>query len=130
MNQRKGENTMSKKIYVKPSKSQSKFAFFVGIGFCLIGVFAVIPMFKLFGVVWTLVAAWITYTAWKSGFTDDSVPTRVIEIEDTNDTVFNGQQTSFYSVEERLKSLQNLYEQRLITKEEYDQKKQEILKDL
>ena len=121
---------MSKKIYVKPSKSQSKFAFFVGIGFCLIGVFVVIPIFKLFGVVWTLIAGWITYTAWQGGFTDNNVSTRVIEIEDTNDTVFNGHQTSFYSVEERLKSLQNLYEQRLITKEEYDQKKQEILKKL
>ncbi len=120
---------MSKKIYVKPSKSQSKFAFFVGIGFCLIGLFVVIPMFKLFGVVWTLIAGWITYTAWQGGFTDNDVPTRVIEIEDTNDTIQNYKNSSF-NVEERLKSVQNLYEQRLITKEEYDQKKQEILKDL
>ena len=33
-------------------------------------------------------------------------------------------------VESRLKSLQSLYEQGLITKEEYEDKKQEILKDL
>lgn len=121
---------MSKKIYVKPSKSQSKFAFFVGIGFCLIGLFVAIPIFKLFGVLWTLVAVGITYSSWKSGFTDNGAPTRVIEIEDTNDTIQNHQNYSFNNVEERLKSLQNLYEQRLITKEEYDQKKQEILKDL
>lgn len=130
MNQKKGENTMSKKIYVKPSKSQSKFAFFVGIGFCLIGLFLVIPTFGLFGVVWTMIAGWITYSAWKGGFTKDSMPTRVIEIEDTDDTIQRKQAYSSNSVEERLKSLQNLYEQRLITKEEYDQKKQEILKDL
>ena len=33
-------------------------------------------------------------------------------------------------IEERLRALQNLYDQRLITKEEYDEKKQEILKEL
>lgn len=130
MNQEKGDNTMSKKIYVKPSKSNSKFAFFVGLGFCLFGIFVAIPIFKLFGVVWTLVAVGITYSHWKNAFTDSGQPTRVIEIEDTNSMVQSQQNFSFHSVEERLKSLQNLYEQRLITKEEYDQKKQEILKEL
>ena len=34
------------------------------------------------------------------------------------------------SPEERLQKLRSLYEQRLITKEEYEQKRAEILKDL
>ena len=121
---------MSKKIYVKPSKSNSKFAFFVGVGMCLFGIFVAIPIFKLFGVLWTLVLVGITYSHWKNAFTDSGEPTKVIEIEDKVDMMQNGQNGSFNNVEERLKSLQNLYEQRLITKEEYDQKKQEILKDL
>ena len=33
-------------------------------------------------------------------------------------------------IENRLKSLQSLYDQRLITKEEYEEKKHEILKEL
>lgn len=121
---------MSKKIYVKPSKSNSKFAFFVGVGMCLFGIFVAIPIFKLFGVLWTLVLVGITYSHWKNAFTDSGEPTKVIEIEDKVDMMKNGQNGSFHNVEERLKSLQNLYEQRLITKEEYDQKKQEILKEL
>ena len=52
----------------------------------------------------------------------------MIEIEDKEDMMKN--ERTYCNVEERLKSLQNLYEQRLITKEEYDQKKQGILKDL
>ena len=130
MNQEKGDNTMPKKIYVKPSKSNSKFAFFVGVGMCLFGIFVAIPIFKLFGVLWTLVLVGITYSHWKNAFTDSGEPTKVIEIEDKVDMMQSQQNGSFNNVEERLKSLQNLYEQRLITKEEYDQKKQEILKDL
>ena len=34
------------------------------------------------------------------------------------------------NVEERMKQLRSLYDQRLITQEEYEQKRQEILKDL
>jgi len=33
-------------------------------------------------------------------------------------------------VEERMKQLRSLYDQRLITQEEYEQKRQEILKEL
>lgn len=44
---------MSKKIYVRPGKGQSKIGFAVGIVFCLIGVFVVIPTFGLFDIIWT-----------------------------------------------------------------------------
>ena len=120
---------MSKKIYVKPSKSQSKIGFFAGIIFCLLGIFLVIPTFGVFGIAWTLIAVLITYSAWRGGFSEQGVAHRVIEIEDTDDTSKSCSNTK-KTVEERLKSLQNLYEQRFITKEEYEQKKKEILKDL
>lgn len=126
---KKGENTMSKKIYVKPSKSQSKIGFVAGLIFCLLGIVLVIPTFGLFGICWTLIAVLITYNAWRSGFSEKGVPHSVIEIEDTDDTIKNHSNTK-ETVEERLKSLQSLYDQRFITKEEYEQKKQEILKDL
>ena len=120
---------MSKKIYVKPSKSQSKIGFFAGLIFCLIGVFLVIPTFGIFGIFWTLIAVLITYSAWRGGFSEKGVAHSVIEIEDTDDTAQNRSNTK-ETVEERLKSLRSLYDQQFVTKEEYEQKKKEILKDL
>ncbi len=111
---------MSKKIHIRPSKTQSKGGFIVGIMFCLIGLFFVVPTFGPFGLVWTAVAGWITYVNWRNGFTDKGIADRVIEIENEDEE----------NMEERLRSLQSLYDQRLITKEEYEEKKQEILKEL
>lgn len=110
---------MSKKIHVRPSGAQSKVGFAVGIIFCLIGLFVAIPTFGVFGVFWTAIAGWITYVNWRNGFSNEKIDSHVIEIEDTNP-----------DIENRLRSLQSLYDQRLITKEEYEEKKQEILKDL
>ena len=74
---------------------------------------------------------------------------RVIEIEDNGEDVTvtshtgfgvhsykvegdndGTQKTESENVEERLKKLTNLYVQSLITREEYEQKKKEILNDL
>ena len=136
---------MSKKIHVRPSGEQSKVGFAVGIIFCLLGVFIAIPIFGPFGILWTVIAGIITYTHWRNGFTDKKIASRVIEIEDTGDgdvtvtshqgfgTTYTVHETEDHrgnSVESRLKSLQSLYDQRLITREEYEEKKQEILKEL
>ncbi|MBR6642437.1 MAG: SHOCT domain-containing protein [Lachnospiraceae bacterium] len=141
---------MSKKIHVRPSGTQSKLGFVVGIAFCLIGLFVAIPMFGPFGIVWTAIAGFITYSNWRNGYTDRKIDTHVIEIEDTDPenvtvTSHRGFGTSYSvsgternsagygsgsDIENRLKSLQSLYDQRLITREEYEEKKQEILKEL
>lgn len=139
---------MSKKIHVRPSGEQSKLGFGVGIAFCLIGLFVAIPIFGPFGILWTAVAGYITYSHWRNGFTDRKIDTHVIEIEDSDPenvtvTSHRGFGTSYSvsglegnqdfsgnDIENRLKSLQSLYDQRLITKEEYEEKKQEILKEL
>ena len=112
---------MSKKIHVRPSGEQSKVGFAVGIIFCLIGLFIAIPVFGPFGILWTAVAGFITYSHWRNGFTDKKIDTHVIEIENSDPDD---------DIENRLKSLQSLYDQRLITREEYEEKKQEILKEL
>jgi len=140
---------MAKKIHVRPGKSQSKIGFIAGIIFCLVGVFVVIPTFGLFGIVWTLFAGLIAYSHYRNGFTDKPIDTKVIEIdeagEDVTVTTHTGLGRHSYnidgesvgeaeeekeSVEERLKQLTNLYVQSLITREEYEQKKKEILDDL
>ena len=46
---------MSKNIRVKPGKTQSAMGFAVGIVFCLIGLFLVIPQFGAFGIFWTTI---------------------------------------------------------------------------
>lgn len=141
---------MSKKIHVRPSGAQSKAGFVVGVIFCLIGLFFAIPTFGLFGFFWTAVAGWITYVHWRNGFSNQKIDSHVIEIDDTDAdnvtvTSHRGFGTSYTisdaeygetedsgtnDIERRLKSLQSLYDQRLITKEEYEEKKQEILKEL
>lgn len=139
---------MSKKIHVRPSGAQSKVGFAVGIIFCLIGLFVAIPIFGPFGILWTAIAGFITYSHWRNGFTDRKIDTHVIEIEDSDRdnvtvTSHHGFGTSYTvsdfdndvrdsgnDIENRLKSLQSLYDQCLITKEEYEEKKQEILKEL
>ena len=109
-----------------------------------------IPIFGPFGILWTAIAGFITYSHWRNGFTDKKMDTHVIEIEDSDPdnvtiTSHRGFGTSYSvsdfeggetvqsngnDIENRLKSLQSLYDQRLITEEVYEEKKQEILKEL
>lgn len=140
---------MSKKIHVRPGKSQSKVGFVTGIIFCLIGLFIAIPTFGLFGIFWTAIAGWITFVHYRNGFTDKQIDSKVIEIDDDGEDITFTSNSGFgtYSyetdedvtrkstsakpnVEERLRKLQGLYDQALITREEYEQKKKEILEDL
>ena len=131
---------MAKKIKVRPGKTQSKAGFVVGIIFCLIGLVVVVPVFGLFGLLWTAAAGWITYSNYRNGFTDRPISNQVIEIED--DGVSATVKTGFFEdvadtlneaaaeendVESRMRKLQSLYQQELITKEEYEKKRQEIL---
>lgn len=145
---------MSKKIHVRPGKTQSKAGFIVGIIFCLIGIVVVIPTFGPFGILWTAAAGWIAYSHYRNGFTDKPIATQVIEVEGDGEDItvtkhsgFGAQaymaenvgseyvasereKTSQESVEERLRKLQSLYDQMLITRDEYEAKKKDILEDL
>ena len=139
---------MAKRIHVRPGKTQSKFGFAIGLIFCAIGVFIAIPMAGPFGILWTAVAVFITFSNYKNGFTKEGIDSHVIEIDENGDDVTitkhsglgyrsfayeteeTEKRTDGNDIEERLKSLQSLYDQRLITKEEYEEKKQEILKEL
>ncbi len=113
---------MKRKVTYRPSKASSVMGGVMGAIFVLIGVFAVIPTFGPFGVFWTLAACVITginlYHAFGKGYIGPK-----IEIEDEGGA-------SAESAGERLKKLQSLYDQRLITPEEYEQKRKEILEEL
>ena len=111
---------MAKKIKVKPGKAQSKFSMFFGLIFVCIGIFVAIPVFGPFGILWTCAAAFIVYANYRNGFTDKPISTHEIIVEESDSE----------SIEERLKTLESLYNQRLITKEEYDEKRKQILNEI
>ena len=116
-----------KRIKVKPGKTQSKMGFIVGILFVVLGVFVVIPTFGLFGLIWTGVAAMIAFMNYKNGFSDEGVATHEIIIEDGME--IPEKHNTEEDIEAKLIKLNSLYDQRLITKEEYDEKRKELLNE-
>ena len=110
-----------KRVTYRPNKAAGTVGVIFGGIFVLIGLFVVIPMAGPFGILWTLAAVAITAGNAYQTFGKKYVGPE-IHIEE--------EETSGSSVEERLVELQNLYDRRLITQEEYDAKRQEILQDL
>lgn len=132
---------MSKRrIRVKPGKAQSMAGFFVGIVFCLIGVFVVIPAAGLFGIFWTVMAGIITASNGMNAFSDRGVASHEIVIEDEEKREYKvssdqepenpDAEEKKEEVERRLAIAKDLYQEGTITKEEYEEKRKEILKEL
>lgn len=110
-----------KRVRYRVSKAQGIFGIIWGGIFVVIGITVAIPNIGAFGVIWTLFAAAITvynaYCAFGKGYVGPEV-----ELED-----MDGEPTT---TEERLKHLRYLYDRRLITEEDYETKRKEILEDL
>ena len=115
---------MRRNIKVKPGKAQSIMGFVVGLVFVGIGLFVVIPVFGPFGIFWTLIAVAITVTNGINAFGKKGVASHEIVVEDGRS------EEERSSAEQRLEEARNLYDRGLITKEEYEAKRAEILKDL
>ena len=128
-----------RRVRVQPSKPAMILSLCVGIIFVLVGIFIAIPTFGLFGIFWTLVAVFITVGNVAPMFGKEG-HTRQIIIEDeyedlTDDPDLLDPNTSASApyasdAEQRLQELQNLYTKGLITRDEYDEKRAEILKEL
>ena len=116
---------MRRNIKVKPGKTQSTMGFVTGLIFVGIGLFVVVPTFGPFGIFWTLIAVAITVTNGINAFGKKGVASHEIVMEDDGQPA-GGQP----SVEQRLEEARSLYDRGLITKEEYEAKRAEILKDL
>ena len=131
---------MSKNIKVKPGKGQSMTGFIGGLIFCAIGLFIVIPTFGMFGILWTIFAIVITVMNGMNAFSDKGIPTHEITIEDeegysAHSAVSSGisENTGNHakgSVEERLQKVDDLYQRGLISAEEREQKRKEILDEI
>ena len=113
---------MSKKsVKVKPGKTQSKIGFAAGLLFVVLGLVVVIPTFGAFGVIWTIFAGLIAFSHFKNAFTDEGMATHEI--------IFDGtvQDDGGEDIEQKLRKLDSLYQQGLITRDEYDSKRKEFL---
>lgn len=113
---------MRRNIRIKPSKSQSILSLIVGAVFVLIGITFVIPSAGLFGIFWTLIAVIITGMSAVNLFSKKGISTAHIEINDDVNTPSDSKQ--------RLQEVENLYREGLITKDEYDTKRKNILDEL
>ena len=117
---------MKRSIRVKPGKAQSTVGFAVGLVFVGIGLLVVIPTFGAFGILWTLIALGMTIYQFAMAAGKVSMGSWSIEEEGTGTE--SGEDGK--SAQERLTELQNLYDRRLISQEEYEKKRQEILEEL
>ena len=125
-----------KRMQIKPGRTQSAMGFVVGIFFVLIGVFMVLPMFGLFGLLWTGIAVAITVTNALNAFGKKGVPTMEVYTEDEVEMPGNQVQThdqipsTALDAKGRLEQLESLKTAGLITEREYQKKREEILQDL
>lgn len=108
-----------KKVRVKPSKPNSVLAAIVGFVFVIIGVTTIIPLMGTFGAIWTLVAVGITGYHLFNIFSNKGVGMYEVDVEEKQDVV---------DFDIQLRKLKKLYDDQIITKEEYEAKKNQILK--
>lgn len=115
------------RVTYRPGKSAGVFGIVWGGIFVLIGLFVAIPTFGAFGILWTVGAAAITifnaYQAFGKGYQGPE-----ISFEEDPDAAAAPPEGG--AVEQRLQQLRSLYDQRLITQEEYEEKRKEILDQL
>lgn len=127
---------MRKRVTYRPSKSGSVMGGVVGIIFVLIGLFVVIPSFSMtggfgaiFGVLWTIIAGVIAGTNFYQAFGKGYIGPE-IHIEEEGGAEHAHDAAAPGDTQARLTELRTLYDQRLITQEEYEQKRKEILEEL
>ncbi len=116
-----------RRVTYRPSRALAGFTTVVGVIFVLIGIFAVIPQAGAFGVLWTLIAVGITAYNGYMAFGKKYIGPE-INIEDEGAPNPGRQDAS--DPEARLTQLAALHEKGLITDEEYEQKRQEILDEI
>lgn len=118
---------------IRPSKESRPFRAgfsilytIIGCGFVVIGITQVVPGAGLFGLLWTGMALCFTifgiFSLVQTVKGRDSTGLYGIEIAEED--------AAKGSAEARLQELRSLYDRSLITEEEYEEKRREILKDL
>lgn len=118
----KNDKNRSRVTY-RPGKASGIFGIVWGSIFVLIGIFVAIPNAGAFGILWTLMAVAITaynaYLAFGKGYIGPEI---TIEQDKS--------EADSASAEARLQELRTLYDRRLITQEEYEEKRKSIIDGL
>lgn len=120
-------NNRRRRITYRPSKAQTIVGGLMGAVFVAIGIFVVIPASGMFGVLWTLFAAVITVSNLYAGFGKNYAGPEIHVEEDASQAQSDSEAGGSTR---RLEELRALYDRRLITQEEYEEKRKEILKEL
>ena len=119
-------NNGRKRISYRPNKASGVVGGIIGGIFVLIGIFFVIPAIGAFGILWTAVAGIIAGLSLGQAFgkrvNGRAVFDSEIYIEDIA--------PEGGDIETRLKKLQELYDRRVISKDEYEETRRKILEDL
>jgi len=114
-------NNNRRRIYYRPSKMQGIITGIISGFFVILGITVVIPNAGLFGIVWTLVAVFIGVSNLRMVLGKKYAGPEVY-IEDD--------MSGAESAEARFEKLQRLYDSRMITQEEFEAKRAEILRDI
>jgi len=113
---------MRRKVRVKPSKASSLMGMIVGTVFVLIGLAVVIPNVGAFGVFWTLIAVAITGMNAFNYFSKEGIASMEMDIDSSEVSM-----SSSDDFAARLRKLTQLRDDGLITEDEFQQKRREIL---
>lgn len=119
------DNNGNKKYRVtkRPGKASGAMSAVVGGIFVLIGIFVAIPTFGAFGILWTLMAAAMCVYGICSAFGKHYVGSEITIESDV-------QNTQPDDAGSRLEKLQQLYDSGLISQDEYEAKRKEIIAEL
>lgn len=115
---------MFKRGKVKPNKGISVIGMIAGVGMVFIGITKAIPDTGAFGVVWTLVAIGIAAANAINVFSENGSASFQIDVEN-NDSCQEKEQT----FDEKLRKIKALKDDGIISEEEYEVKRKEILSD-
>jgi hypothetical protein len=120
---------MNQRYNVRPGKGQSMFGFIVGIFFVLLGFTVVLPTFGTFGIVWVLFAIGITVMHGLNAFTQKGVATHRVDVTTEANTSTEAIKQSNDSFDEKLRKLHQLKQEGILTDEEYEEKKKQMLNE-
>ncbi len=116
------------RVRIRPSKSVSFLGMLGGIGFVLIGVFVVIPIFGPFGILWTSIAAVVAIFHAVNILSARGIATTEIEVEGLESRDPQSQPSAQLPFDERLRRLEQLRKDQLINEQEYQHKRDELMR--
>jgi hypothetical protein len=110
---------MSYRMGVRPGKAISALGMVVGGLFVLLGVVLIAPLFGAFGLVWTAVAGAIALYHAYNFFSDRGVPAYEVNVDSPG---------SVESLDASLRKLAKLKADGLLSDQEYEQKRAEVMR--